>query len=61
MNLLRERLWDRIIDGPDTGPEDVKEDMKFHEDLLNCIKNRDLKAIRPIIVKRFTKIQKGLE
>ncbi len=61
VDLLRERLWDRIIDGPTVKPEDLKKDIKFHEDIVRCIKNRDLKSVRPIMIKRFNEIQKGLE
>ena len=59
--LMREMLWGKIIDGPDTKPEDLKKDMYFHEDILKCIKNKDIKNARSIMVKRFSEIQKKIE
>ena len=59
--LMREMLWGRIIDGPDTKPEDLAKDMRFHEDVLNCIKNKDVKSARSIMVKRFDEMQKKIE
>lgn len=61
MDLLRERLWDSIIDGPLTKPGDSEKDIRFHEDIYNCIKNKNTKSVRTIMIKRFNAIQKAIE
>jgi GntR family transcriptional repressor for pyruvate dehydrogenase complex len=61
MDLLRKRLWDVIIDGPASRPEDLRTDMQFHEDILKCIKDKDVKSIKPLMIKRFNELQKGIE
>ncbi len=60
VKLLRERLWDKIIDGPDIKPDELEKDMRFHEDILKCIKNMDTKSVRPIMVRRFIELQKKI-
>jgi len=61
VDLMRERLWDRLIDGPEVTKEDLRDDMKFHEDILDCFKKKDVKRVRPVMLKRFSDIQRGLE
>ena len=61
MDLLRERLWDFIIDGPLANSEDLKRDFEFHKDILRCIKENDQKSVRPNMLKRFNEIQKVIE
>jgi len=61
MDLLRERLWDFIIDGPLANAEDLKKDLEFHEDILRCIKENDQKSVRPRMLRRFNEIQKVIE
>jgi GntR family transcriptional repressor for pyruvate dehydrogenase complex len=61
MDLLRERLWDIIIDGPGSQPEDLQKDIQFHENILNCIKKKDVKSVKPLMIKRFNELQKGIE
>jgi GntR family transcriptional repressor for pyruvate dehydrogenase complex len=61
MDLLRERLWDFIIDGPLAKPEDLKKDLEFHEDIFRCIKENDKKSVRPSMLRRFNEIQKVIE
>ena len=61
MDLLRERLWDFIIDGPLANAEDLKKDLEFHEDILRCIKENDQKSVRPSMLRRFNEIQKVIE
>jgi DNA-binding FadR family transcriptional regulator len=60
MDLLRERLWDSIIDGTLSSPEDQKKDLDFHEDILRCIKEKDIKSVKPNMMRRFNEIQKRL-
>ncbi|HEB30705.1 MAG TPA: FadR family transcriptional regulator [Spirochaetes bacterium] len=61
MVLLRERLWDFIIDGPLANSEDLKKDLEFHENILRCIKENDQKSVRPNMLRRFNEIQKMIE
>ncbi len=61
MDLLRERLWDIIVDGPESQPEDLQRDMQFHEDILKCIKKKDAKSVKPLMINRFNELQKGIE
>ena len=61
MELIHARLWNRIIDGPDAKPDDREKDIQFHENILNCIRNKDVDTVRPMMVKRFNEIQKGIE
>jgi GntR family transcriptional repressor for pyruvate dehydrogenase complex len=60
-DLLRERLWDRIIDSPDIRPGDLVRDIQFHENVFQCIKTRDKNSVRPIMLKRFNELQKSIE
>lgn len=61
VDLMREKLWDKIIDGPAVTREDIERDIKFHEDIFYCIKNRDVKRVRTIMINRFNEIQKGIK
>jgi GntR family transcriptional repressor for pyruvate dehydrogenase complex len=61
MDLLRERLWDIIVDGPASQPEDLQRDIQFHEDILKCIKKKDVKSVKPLMIKRFNDLQSGIE
>ena len=61
MDLLRERLWYRIIDGPSVTERDLSKDMQFHDEVLRCIREKDLKSIRPIMTRRFNEIQQNIE
>jgi GntR family transcriptional repressor for pyruvate dehydrogenase complex len=61
MDLLRERLWYTIIDGPSVTEGDLNKDMEFHDDVLRCIREKDLTSIRPIMTRRFNEIQKSIE
>jgi GntR family transcriptional repressor for pyruvate dehydrogenase complex len=61
MDLLRERLWYTIIDGPSVTEGDLSKDMQFHNDVLRCIREKDLTSIRPIMTRRFNEIQKSIE
>ncbi len=61
MGLLRERMWDLIIDGPLVNTKDLKSDLEFHENILNCIKENDPKSVRPNMMRRFNEILKVIE
>jgi len=61
MDLLRERLWYRIIDGPSVTEGDLNKDIQFHTDVLRCIREKDLTSIRPIMIRRFNEIQQSIE
>ena len=60
MDLIHERMWVNIIDGPDVVESDIKYDLEFHEGIYTCIKNRDRDNVRPVMIKRFSEIQKRI-
>lgn len=60
LDLSKERLWETIRAEIVKKPGHLERDIKYHESILSCIKNKDVKHAKSIMKRHFSDIQKEI-
>ena len=61
VRLMQEQLWNRIVDGPEAGPKLVQQDLEFHENIVEHVKNGNTDRLRSFMIDHFTAMQKVID
>lgn len=60
LDLTEERLWETIRAEIVKKPGHLEKDIKYHESILDCIRNKDAKNARSLMKRHFNEIQKEI-
>ena len=60
MKRVHESLWKEIVGEPEAWKLDLIHGIEFHVGILECIRNRDTKKARSIMIKRFNELQERI-
>lgn len=60
LDLSKERLWETMRAELVKRPGHLEKDIEYHESVLNCIKNKDVRHARSLMKKHFNEILKEI-